>query len=103
VRTLATDTTAVQLLDHLASDGAGSEWTYYADLAEWESLCNLLGERHFIGQLSRNLAGRGLADMRRSAQGMQLRLTTEGEKLAQQREQDAAKALAGVELGQILD
>jgi len=38
VQTLATDTTADQLLDYLASDGTGSQWTYYADLGEWESL-----------------------------------------------------------------
>jgi hypothetical protein len=35
MRTLATDATADQLLDYLASDGAGGEWTYYADLAEF--------------------------------------------------------------------
>ena len=102
MRTLVTDATAGQLLDYLASGGAGGEWTYYADLAEWESLYNLLGERHFIGRLARNLAGRGLAEIRRAALGMQVRLTAEGEKLAQNRERDAAEALAGVELGQIL-
>lgn len=31
MRTLATDTTADQLLDYLASDRSGGEWTYYAD------------------------------------------------------------------------
>ena len=78
MRTLATDATADQLLDYLASDGAGGEWTYYADLAEWESLYNLLGERHFIGRLARDLAGRGMADIRRTALGMQLRFDASG-------------------------
>ncbi len=78
MRTLATDTTADQLLDYLASDRAGGEWTYYADLSDWESACNLRGERHFVGRLARNLAGRGLAEIRRASQGMQLRLTTSG-------------------------
>jgi hypothetical protein len=82
MRTLATDATADQLLDFLASDGAGGEWTYYADLGDWESLYNLLSERHFIGRLARNLSGRGLADIRRAALGMQLRLTPAGEKVA---------------------
>ena len=41
MRTLAADGTADQLLDHLASGGSGSEWTYFADLAEWESLYKL--------------------------------------------------------------
>ena len=67
MRTLTTDRTAHQLLDYLASNAAGGKWTYYADLAEWESLYNLLGERHFIGRLARNLAGRGLAEIRRTA------------------------------------
>ena len=34
MRTLATDGTADQLVDYLASDGAGDEWTYFADLGE---------------------------------------------------------------------
>ena len=33
--TLATDTTADQLLDYLASDGKGNAWTYFADLTDW--------------------------------------------------------------------
>lgn len=89
MRTLATDGTADQLLDYLASDGAGGEWAYYADLAEWESLYNLRGERHLIGRLARNLADRGLAQARRAAQGMQLRLTPVGIDLAGEREREA--------------
>jgi len=80
MRTLATDATADQLLDYLASDGAGGEWTYYADLA-----------------------GRGLAEIRRAAQGMQLRLTTEGEQLAQHREQAARQAVADLDWGRMLN
>ena len=34
MRTLATDGTAEQMLDYLAGDGAGGEWTYFADLGE---------------------------------------------------------------------
>ena len=92
MQTLATDATADQLLDYLASDGAGGEWTYFAHLADWESLYNLRGERHFIGRLARNLAGRELAEVRREAQGMQLRLTPNGESLAEQRAKETAVA-----------
>jgi hypothetical protein len=52
----------------------------------------LLGERHLIGRLVRNLAGRELAEFRRAALGMQVRLTPDGEELAQQREQTASQA-----------
>ena len=96
MQTLATDTTADHLMDYLASDGAGDEWTYYADLAEWESLYNLLGERQFIGRLARNLASRGLAEIRRTALGMQLRLTPAGIDLAGELEREAACVSAGV-------
>jgi hypothetical protein len=92
MRTLASDTTADQLLDYLASDGTGGQWTYFADLVDWESLYNLRGERHFIGRLARNLAGRGLVEIRRAALGMQLRLTPAGIELAGRREWEAATA-----------
>ena len=75
MQTMADDGTADQLLDYLASDGRGREWTCFADLAEWESLYNLRGEWGSVGRLARNLAGRGLADVRRASSGMQLRLT----------------------------
>lgn len=53
------------MLDYLASDGRGAEWTRYADLADWESLYNLLGERGFIGRHGPRPGGRGLAELRR--------------------------------------
>ena len=90
MRTLATDATADQLLDYLASDGAGRKWTHFADLDDWESLYNLQDERYFVGRLARNLAGRGLAETRRAALGMQLRLSHEGINLANERERQAA-------------
>ena len=90
MRTLATDTTADQLLDYLASDGTGGKWTYYADLSDWESVDNLWGERHFVGRLARNLAARELAEIRRASRGMQLRLTPRGIDLAGRREREAA-------------
>ena len=96
MRTLATDATADQLVDHLASYGAGDKWAYFADLGELEPLYNLRGERHFIGKLARNLAGRGLAETRRAALGMQLRLTPAGIDLAGEREREAARVSAGV-------
>lgn len=92
MRTLACDTTADQLLDYLASNGTGDKWTYFGDLVEWESLYNLWGDRHFVGRLARNLAGRGLAEIRRAALGMQLRLISAGIHLAGQREREAATA-----------
>lgn len=47
--------TANELLDYLASDGQGSNWVYFNDLGDWESLYNLRGERNFVGNLARNL------------------------------------------------
>ena len=61
----------------------------YADLAERESLYNLLGEPYFIGKLARNPACRELADMPRAALGMQLRLTPAGIDLAGERDREA--------------
>ena len=35
MRTVASDATADQLLDYLASDGTGGKWTYFAGLSDW--------------------------------------------------------------------
>jgi hypothetical protein len=96
MRTLVSESTADQLLDYLASDGRGAEWSSYTELADWESLYNLLGERGFVGWLARDLARRGLADVRRAASGMQLRLTPAGEAFAGERRSCLDQALAGL-------
>jgi hypothetical protein len=96
-RTFATDTTANHLLDYLANNGHGDGWTYYADLADWESLYNLRAERRFIGRLACILTSCGLAETRRAANGIQLRLTATGIALADERERKATEALAGID------
>jgi hypothetical protein len=108
MRTPATDDTANQLLDYLASAGTGAEWVPVADLGEWESLYNLRGEAGFADRLADALAGRGLAEVReskvgksshrrsRKPTGAELRLTPAGEALARDRARradDAAREL----------
>ena len=68
MRTLANESTADQLLDYVANDGAVAEWTRYADFADWQSLYNLWGQRGFVGRLAQNLAGRR-QELRRRGQG----------------------------------
>lgn len=75
MQTLVSDDTAEHLLDFLASGEDGNHCAYCAELGDREALYNLHNEPHFIGRLARNLAGRGLAETRPAALGMQLRLT----------------------------
>lgn len=98
MRTLVSESTADQLLDYLASGGCGTEWTSYADLADWETLYNLLGEHGFVGRLTQDLAGRGLAEVRRAAKGMQLRLSPAGEAFAAEHRDRVDRVLAGLSL-----
>jgi hypothetical protein len=98
MRTLVSKSTADQLFDYLASDGRGAEWARYAELADWETLYNLLDERGFVGWLAQDLAGRGLAEVRRVSSGMQLRLTSAGEAHADRRRDCLDRALAGLSL-----
>jgi len=55
------------------------------DVGMLEAGCNLTAWRRYIGACARNLAVRGLAETRRAASGMQLRLTPAGLDLAAQR------------------
>ena len=89
------ESTADQLLDYLASDG-GESWVLFADLDDWQTLYNLRRESRFVGRLARNLAERGLAELRRSAEGMQLRLNDAGRTIAAERQAEAATMLDGV-------
>lgn len=98
MRTLVSDDTANHLLDYLASDGGSDQWAYFTELGDWEALYNLWGERHFVGQLARNLEARGLAARRRAALGMQLRLTPAGIALAEERKRAAANAWAVIDV-----
>lgn len=88
---------ADELADYLASDGQGGNWVYFIDLAEWESLYNLRGERNFVGKLARNLESRELAQTRRAASGMQLRLTAMGIMLPRERAQESAILLEAID------
>lgn len=87
-----TESTAGHLLDYLASDG-GESWVRFADLDDWQTLYNLRRESRFVGRMARNLADRGLAELRRSAEGMQLRLNDAGRTVAAEREAEAAIVL----------
>ena len=89
--------TANELMDYLASDGQGGNWIYFADLQDLESLYNLRGVQNFVGKLARNLASWKLAQTRREARGIQLRLTSAGIDLASERELEAARALAAID------
>jgi hypothetical protein len=93
--------TADELADYLASDGQGDNWVYFIDLGDWESLYNLRGERNFVGKLARNLEGRELAQTRRAACGMQLRLTLAGIDLASKHEHEAAIAVSNIDWSEI--
>lgn len=98
MRTLVSDDTANYLLDFLASDGGGSPWICFAELGDWETLSNLRNEPHSIGRLARNREARGLAEIRRAALGMQVRLTPAGIALAGQRKWAAANPWAMIDL-----
>lgn len=88
--------TADELADYLASDAQGGNWVYFIDLVEWEAVYNLRGEKNFIGKLARNLVARELAQTRRVAIGMQLRLTALGINLASERDDKSANVLADI-------
>ena len=103
MRTLANDAKADQMLDFLASGGTSGDWTYFAEMREWESLYNLWEKRYLVGRLARNLASRGLAEIRRTGQGMQLHLTPLGESLAIEREREATNATADISWTQLMD
>lgn len=68
------------------------------DAGMLEAGCNLLAWRRYIGACARNLAGRGLAETRRAALGMQLRLTPAGIDLAGERERQANETWAMIDL-----
>jgi hypothetical protein len=58
------------------------------DAGMLEAGCNLTAWRRYIGACARNLADRGLAETRRAASGMQLRLTPAGIDLAARRKRE---------------
>jgi hypothetical protein len=79
-QSLVTDETADLLLDFLAS--SGDQWVRSDNLAEWSASHNLYGEGRFIPRLAQNLAGRGLAEVKRIPRGVMVRLTPDGLALA---------------------
>ena len=87
--------TGDQLVDFLASDpGHATTWVPFADLAEWETLHNLHGERWFLSRVIRDLRAQGLAQVRRVAAGRQVRLTRRGLALARERRARSDWAIA---------
>lgn len=87
MQTNAIDPSALALLDYLGSDPTNA-WTLYRDLQGFEVLYNRRGDRRFTSLLVRSLQSQGLVEVRRSAKGMQLRLTQNG--LASNSEREAA-------------
>ena len=70
-----------------------TEWYYFAHLRPWAFLYNLRRRPGFVRHVAANLEGRGLAQIRRLADGEQVRLTPQGKRLATNRRRALTRAL----------
>ncbi|TWT71506.1 hypothetical protein [Crateriforma conspicua] len=82
-----TSRTADHMLDYLGSDGDPG-WVFFRQFGEWECLYNLENDRKFVSRLARNLEERGLIEVRRIAEGTQLRMTDAGRQQVEQRQRE---------------
>lgn len=82
-----TSRTSDHMLDYLGSDGDPG-WVSFRQFGEWECLYNLHNDRKFVSRLARNLEERGLIEVRRIAEGTQLRMTDAGRQQVEQRQRE---------------
>lgn len=85
-----TSRTADHMLDYLGSNGDPG-WVFFRQFGEWECFYNLENDRKLVSRLARNLEERGLIEVRRIAEGTQLRMIDAGRQQVEQRQREDEK------------